>query len=125
MTRPPATPAVTSFREAFHADVVERVRRAIQEHDIVVVGMGWNPHVRFARQALQQRGLAHHYIEIGNYATGWRRRLALKLWAGWPTFPQVFVKGTLVGGNQRLRIGLEDGTVQQLLEGSAAESGVA
>lgn len=120
MIEPAATEAVTSFRERFHADTVREVRQAVLEHDIVVVGMGWNPHVRWARQVLRERGLEHHYIEIGNYATGWRSRLAVKLWAGWPTFPQVFVRGTLVGGNRRLRAALEDGTLERLLEGPRA-----
>jgi glutaredoxin-related protein len=34
----------------------------------------------------------------GSYLSQWRRRNALKMWTGWPTFPMVFVKGTLIGG---------------------------
>ncbi len=36
--------------------------------------------------------------EYGSYLGEYRRRLALKMWTGWPTFPMVFVKGVLVGG---------------------------
>ncbi|MFT5930783.1 MAG: monothiol glutaredoxin, partial [Oceanospirillaceae bacterium] len=29
--------------------------------------------------------------------------LAIKMWSGWPTYPQVFVNGTLVGGASDLQ----------------------
>ena len=48
--------------------------------------------VRRARKALEAAGIAHHYLEYGSYFSEWRRRNALKMWTGWPTFPMVFVK---------------------------------
>ena len=42
----------------------------------------------------------------------WRERLAIKLWSGWPTFPQVFVKGALIGGFQELKGKLDDGSLK-------------
>ena len=32
-----------------------------------------------------------------------RERLAIKMWSGWPTYPQIFIKGTLVGGASDLK----------------------
>lgn len=113
--RPPTTDRVASKQRAFHSDTVARVRDAIASADVVVVGMGWNPHVAKARAALTEAGIAHTYLELGNYASLWRERLAVKLWSGWPTFPQVYVKGTLVGGNTDVRAALEDGTLRALL----------
>ena len=43
------------------------------------------------------------YLEYGSYFSQWRRRLAIKMWTGWPTYPQVFVKGVLVGGFTELQ----------------------
>lgn len=117
MTRPNATPLAQQKMDAFNADTLKRVQDAVATHDVVVVGMGWNPHVGKAHAALTEAGIAHHVLDIGNYASGWRERLAVKLWSGWPTYPQVFVKGTLVGGNTSLRASLADGTVAALLEG--------
>ena len=37
------------------------------------------------------------------------RRLALKMWTGWPTFPMVFVKGVLIGGASDLAKLIESG----------------
>ena len=33
----------------------------------------------------------------------WRKRLALKMWTGWPTFPMIFVDQQLIGGNSDLK----------------------
>lgn len=95
---PPAADAARDKQQRFHAEAVEQVRAAVSEHEIVVVGMGWNPHVGRARRALDAAGVSYHYLGFGNYVSGWRTRLAIKLWSRWPTFPQVFVSGTLIGG---------------------------
>ena len=100
---------------AFHADTLEQVRGAVERHDVVVVGMAQNPHVRRVRQALSEARVAFEYVEVGSYLSGWRRRLAIKLWSGWPTFPQVFVRGTLLGGDSLTRAALADGSLQERL----------
>jgi plasmid stabilization system protein ParE len=46
--------------------------------------------------------LPYKYLEYGSYLADWRRRLAIKMWSGWPTYPMVFVKGQLVGGASEL-----------------------
>ena len=51
----------------------------------------------------------------------WKERLAIKMWSGWPTFPQIFVKGVLIGGNQELEACLKDGTLQKILDGEFDE----
>jgi glutaredoxin-related protein len=83
---------------AFHRDVVDEVAKAVARHPVVVVGMKQNPVVKKARKILQEEGVAYEYLEYGSYLSQWKRRLAIKLWAGFPTFPMVFVDGTLVGG---------------------------
>src|SRR5256885_17175980 len=60
--------------------------------------MRQNPFPKKARKLLDEAGLAYQYLEYGSYLGEYRRRLALKMWTGWPTFPMVFVKGVLVGG---------------------------
>ncbi len=119
MSRPAHSPSVTRYLSRFHEDTVAEVRQAVASHPVVVVGMGWNPHVGAVRKALSEAGIEHHYLGYGNYLSGWRPRLAIKMWSGWPTFPQVYVNGTLVGGNARTRKAIEDGTLHQLLRGEA------
>ncbi len=101
---------------AFQAETVREVKDAIAQHKLVVVGMAQNPHVRRARKALEQAGVEFHYLEYGSYLSGWKRRLGVKLWSGWATFPQVFVRGTLLGGANNVEAALRDGTLRALLE---------
>jgi len=108
-------PAVRDVVASSHRDIVEEVVAAIATHDLVVVGMEQNPAPKKARKLLADAGLAHHYLEYGSYFNTWRRRNALKLWSGWPTFPMVFVKGTLVGGASDLEKLIQSGELKQLL----------
>jgi len=106
--RPPALRKVAEF----HADTVREVSDAVARHDVVVVGMAQNPHVKNVRKALTNAGITFTYLEYGSYFSGWQRRLAIKLWSGWPTFPQVFVRGALVGGEDLTKAALADGSLQ-------------
>lgn len=118
--KPPTTAAVQEAQDGFHADILAEVVQAVAEHDVVIVGMAVNPSVGKARDAAVAAGVTPHCINYGGYLSKWQPRLAIKLWSGWPTFPQVFVKGTLVGGNDRLRAAIADGTFQALLDGPRA-----
>jgi glutaredoxin-related protein len=51
----------------------------------------------------------------GSYLSMWRPRSALKMWTGWPTFPMVFVRGTLVGGAAEVEKLLASGELRTLL----------
>lgn len=115
------TDDVTRQIAEFHADYVAEVRDAVAAHDLVVVGMDQNPVVKQARKALAQAGIAYHYVGHGNYLSGYRRRLAIKMWSGYPTFPQVFVRGVLIGGLRELAAGLADGSVRARLAAPRVE----
>src|SRR5208282_6564661 len=91
-------PAALSAMESFHAKVVRDVQESVRLDGIVVVGMAQNAHVRNVRKALDEARIAYTYLEYGSYFSKWKERLAIKLWSGWPTFPQVFVRSTLIGG---------------------------
>ena len=91
-------PAIRDTISKHRLDIIDEVRAAIGAHPVVVVGMSQNPMPRKARNALDAAGVAHHYLEYGSYFNNWRRRNALKMWTGWPTFPMVFIDGVLVGG---------------------------
>ena len=91
-------PAVRERVATLNADIVREVQEAVAANAVVVVGMRQNPMPKHARKILDQDRIAYKYLEYGSYLSGWRRRTALKMWTGWPTFPMVFVKGVLVGG---------------------------
>mgnify|MGYP006177911067 CR=1 FL=1 len=108
-------PAVRQCIAEHHLPVIQQVQTAIGLHPVVVVGLSGNPFVGKARKALDGAGVAHGYLEIGSYFSQWRRRNALKMWTGWPTFPMVFVRGTLVGGADDLKRLIDAGGLQQML----------
>lgn len=108
-------PAVRAKVGALHADTVREVQQAVAQHDVVVVGMAINPFPRRARKALRDAGIPHRYLEYGSYFSAWRRRNALKMWTGWPTFPMVFVRGQFVGGAQDLQALISSGELQRLV----------
>ncbi|MGA9523195.1 MAG: glutaredoxin [Myxococcaceae bacterium] len=83
---------------SFHRGVVDEVATTIAREPWVVVGMAQNPFVRKARRFLEAEEIAFTYLEYGSYFSGWKKRLAIKLWAGFPTFPMVFRGGVLLGG---------------------------
>jgi monothiol glutaredoxin len=91
-------PAVREKIANYRSDIVKEVQTAVAANDIVVVGMRMNPFPKKARKLLDAAGIAYKYLEYGSYLGEYRRRLVLKMWTGWPTFPMVFVKGVLVGG---------------------------
>ncbi len=103
--------AALTKMQRFHAETVQKVATAIGAHKIVVIGMMGNPHCRRARRVLTEANKPFEYIEFGSYLGGWQQRLAIKLWSGWPTFPQVFVDGRLVGGANEITKALADNSV--------------
>src|SRR6476469_9007830 len=90
-------PAIRATIAGHHADIVREVESAVAANDVVVIGMRQNPMPRRARKALDSKGIAYKYLEYGSYLNTWRRRNALKMWTGWPTFPMIFVKRTFIG----------------------------
>jgi glutaredoxin-related protein len=96
---------------AFHADVVREVEAAVQRDAVVVVGMAQNPHVKNVRKALGDAKIPFTYLEYGSYFSEWKKRLAIKLWSGWATFPQVFARGVLVGGEDLTKAAIANGSL--------------
>ncbi len=108
-------PAIRDRVAGDHIDTVRQVQAALTQHPVVVVGMAQNPYPKRVRKALDAAGIRHHDIDYGSYFGGWRPRSALKMWTGWPTFPMVFVKGTLVGGADDVARLIASGELARLL----------
>ena len=108
-------PAIRAKVAGHEQAIVREVMEAVKAHDVVVVGMAMNPFPKKACKTLDAAGQAYKYLEYGSYFNTWRARNALKLWTGWPTFPMVFVKGTLVGGANDLQVLIASGELKKLL----------
>lgn len=108
-------PSIRDKVATHQADIVQEVKLAAASNDVLVVGMRQNPVPRRARKLLDAAGLSYRYLEYGSYFSDWRRRNALKLWTGWPTFPMIFVKGVLVGGADDLQRLIASGELKTML----------
>lgn len=109
-------PTIRDRVAQLHRATLDEVQQAVAQHAVVVIGMATNPFVRKARKLLDAAGVSHHYLGYGSYLSEWRRRNAIKMWAGWPTLPMVFVKGVLVGGADDLDALIRSGEWGQLLK---------
>jgi glutaredoxin-related protein len=112
-------PAIRSKIAEWRTDIVKEVQDVVAAKDLVVVGMQMNPFPWKARKLLDAARIEYTYLEYGSYLSGYRRRLPLKLWTGWQTFPMVFVRGVLIGGASELEKLLQSGELKQRLEASA------
>ena len=113
-------PAIRETIANNHADLIREVQAAVAANDVVVVGMKQNPAPKTARKALDAAGIPYKYLEYGSYFGPWRRRNALKMWTGWPTYPLVFVKGILVGGASDLGRLIASGEIKTMLAGKSS-----
>ncbi len=123
MTRPvlPETQVHSAIRSKiadYQSPLVQTVQAAVATHDVVVVGMAMNPFPKRARKLLDAAQQPYTYLEYGSYVGQWYERSALKMWTGWPTFPMIFVKGTLVGGADDLKKLIDSGEFTKLLSAS-------
>lgn len=89
--------ALKSIAENYLSTVNE-VMNTVNNNKIVIVGMSLNPFVKKAKKLLDEKKMKYIYLEYGGYFSEWKKRLAIKLWSGWPSYPQVFIDGKLIGG---------------------------
>lgn len=81
-------------------DVLERIKKQVTENPVMIYMKGTPefPQCGFsarATQALNACGVDYAYVNIYEDEEVYR---ALPKYANWPTFPQLYVKGELVGG---------------------------
>lgn len=114
-------PAIRGSVSDSHAALLKDVLSALAQSPVLVIGMAGNPFVRRARRALQGAGIQYRYLGCGSYLSQWRRRLALKMWSGWPTFPMIFVRGQLIGGATDLEALIASGELAALLAAPGAQ----
>ena len=99
----------------YRKEQIDQVKSLISAHRVLVVGMTQNPFPKRARRLLDSQGIGYEYLGIGSYLSEWRKRLVLKMWTGWPTFPMIFIDGVLIGGFEDLVPLVESGELKKML----------
>jgi monothiol glutaredoxin len=103
-------------------DVNEKIRREISAAPVVLFMKGTPdfPQCGFSAQTvsvLQHLGARFHYVNIFEDA---QLREALKRYSNWPTYPQLYVNGELIGGCDITMEMFRNGELQSLLQGAGA-----
>jgi monothiol glutaredoxin len=81
-------------------DVNERIKAVLAEHPIVLFMKGTPefPMCGFSSRAAQALKDANAEFHVVNVLADPEIRAALPHYANWPTFPQLFIQGELIGG---------------------------
>lgn len=108
-------PSISEKIASYRKEEIAAVKALLAAHRVVVIGMTQNPFPKRARRLLDSKGIAYEYLGIGSYFSEWRRRLVLKMWTGWPTFPMIFVDGVLIGGFEDLQKMIDGGELAKQL----------
>ena len=102
----------------------DRIRQQISGDDVVLYMKGTPvfPMCGFSAQVVQV--LSHVGVPFQSYniLDDMELRQGLKDFSNWPTFPQLYVKGELVGGCDIIREMYQSGELQQLLAEKGTEA---
>ena len=104
--------------------VNERIEEQLKSHAILLYMKGTPdfPQCGFSGQAvaaLKAVGKPFSYVNIFEDE---EIRQGLKEYSNWPTFPQLYVKGELIGGSDIIVEMYHSGELKELLEGPAEAS---
>jgi monothiol glutaredoxin len=103
-------------------DVVERIKAELGSSPVVLFMKGTPdfPQCGFSAQtvaALRAMGAEFKHVNIFEEP---EMREALKRYSNWPTYPQLYVKGELVGGCDIALQMYQSGELQTLISGAGA-----
>lgn len=101
----------------------ERIRREIKAHDIIIYlnGSAAFPQCEGSAAGVQTLSQLGARFKDVNIMDDGELRQALKDFADWPLFPQIYIKAEFIGGADILRELFENGELQNLLH----EKGIA
>ncbi|HEY0891822.1 MULTISPECIES: Grx4 family monothiol glutaredoxin [Cellvibrio] len=103
-------------------DVLDTIKQQISENDVILYmkGSPSAPQCGFsqrASQALMACGQRFAYVDI---LSNPEIRAELPKFANWPTFPQLWVKGELIGGCDIITEMNEKGELKPLIDAAVA-----
>lgn len=104
-------------------DTLDTIKQQIAENPVLIYMKGSpnQPQCGFsqrASQALMACGKRFAYVDI---LSNPEIRAELPKYANWPTFPQLWVAGELVGGCDIITEMYESGELQELIDATVAE----
>ena len=99
----------------------EAISKIVTENKLVVFAKGTKeqPMCGFSHRAIQVLGQMEEPFEVVNIFDDPAIRTALVDFSGWPTTPQVFINGELIGGSDIVMEMYESGELKKKVVGGA------
>ena len=106
-------------------DLATRIKHDIESHPIILFMKGTPdiPRCGFSQRAVQVLGYYGIAFESVDVLTDPRIRVKLSEHSNWPTIPQLFVKGELVGGSDIMLELHQHGQLLPILEQAVVPAG--
>ena len=103
-------------------DAAERVRSMIESTDVFVLikGTPQQPQCGFSANTVAMMDTLGVPYRTFDVLSDESIRTAAKTVAGWPTFPQVYVRGEFIGGNDIVTEMYHSGDLQRMVRGEEA-----
>ncbi len=103
--------------------VNERIRTTLENNDIVLFMKGTPefPQCGFSGRSIQLLNACGAKFAAVDVLTDAEIREGIKRYANWPTIPQLYVKGELIGGSDILLELYKSGGLQELVANATAE----
>ncbi len=110
---------------AEETSVIDRIKADIGRNDVVLYMMGTPvfPKCGFSSQAAQILGLMGVEFKAVDVTADPGVRQVIKDFSNWPTFPQLYVKGEMIGGCDIMREMYQSGELQQLFDEKGVKYG--
>ena len=104
-------------------DVNARIEEQLKSHDVLLYMKGTPdfPQCGFSGQAVAALNAIGKPYAFVNIFEDEEIRQGLKTYSNWPTFPQLYVKGELIGGSDIVIEMYHSGELKELLDGTPEE----
>jgi monothiol glutaredoxin len=98
-------------------DVIERIKSQLSSNPVVLYMKGTPdfPQCGFSAAAVRALGAAGAEFTTVNIFEDPELREALKQYSNWPTYPQLYVNGELIGGSDIIMEMYKSGELQKLV----------
>lgn len=104
-------------------DVMDRIKEQLGSHPVLLYmkGTPYFPQCGFSGKAVQIMQACETEFAYVNIFEDEEVRQGLKEYSNWPTFPQLYINGELVGGADIMIEMFESGELKQMLDAAAPQ----
>lgn len=105
-------------------DIIETIKKQLSENDVILYmkGTPQMPQCGFSARTVQALMACGERFAYVNILDNPEIREQLKVYSNWPTYPQLYIKGELVGGCDIVLELSESGELKQMVQSAAGNA---